>query len=91
MLFTVLILSHSLLLITQTYSVVGLHTSDTRLAGLPVGSGNPGVISYGYLGFRCKIQPPAACESDYTLKSPGWQPKLLTVQIQFCELALNSK
>ena len=35
------ILLHSLLLYIQTYSVARLHLSDTRLAGLPVGSGNP--------------------------------------------------
>ena len=35
-------LSHSLLLIIQTIQLSGcIHKSDTRLAGLPVGSGNP--------------------------------------------------
>ena len=66
------ILLHSLLLYIQTYSVVRLHLSDTRLAGLPVGSGNPALsVTVSFLWW--KIQPPATCESDYTSKSPGWQ------------------
>ena len=64
------ILLHSLLLYIQTYSVVRLHLSDTRLAGLPVGSGNPALsVTVSFLWW--KIQPPATCESDYTSKSPG--------------------
>lgn len=69
------ILSHSLLLYIQTYSVVRLHLSDTRLAGLPVA---PVIRRYQLrLSFLWwKIQPPATCESDYTSKSPGWQSKI---------------
>ena len=51
-------LLHSLLLYIQTYSVVRLHLSDTRLAGLPVGSGNPALsVTVSFLWW--KIQPPA--------------------------------